>query len=79
MVFKPVRIGDKTIGSDNIFNDLGALTALTTFNCVNKHYTYTLRRRSLVSWLTRKDVKMKACVMTTLMGAVRMRHQTTEI
>ena len=42
MVFKPFRVGDETLGSDDRFNDSGALTALTTFNCVDKHYTYTL-------------------------------------
>ena len=55
------------------------LQYLITFSHVGKHYTYTKRGRSLISWLTRKDMKMKACVMTTLMGAVSMTHQTTGI
>ena len=42
-VFKFFRVGDEALDNGDSFDDLAAaaLTALTTFSHVDKHYTYT--------------------------------------
>merc|ERR1711966_213103 len=41
-VFKFFKVGDEALGSGDIFDDSAALTSLTTFSHVDKHYTHTL-------------------------------------
>merc|ERR1711906_95262 len=41
-VFKFFRVEDEALDSGDSFDDSAALTALTTFSHVDKHYTYTL-------------------------------------
>ena len=41
-VFKFFRVGDEALDGGNDFQDSAALTALTAFSHIDKHYTYTL-------------------------------------
>ena len=72
------RVGDKALDSSDSFDDLAALTALTTFSHVDKNYTYTLSQEpdQVVDQENGENGSMRD---DNSGGAVSMRSQATEI
>ena len=76
-VFKFFRVEDEALDSGDNFDDATALTALTTFSHVDKHYTYTLPQEP--DQVVDQEGGENGSMCDVLIGVVSAKNQATEI